>query len=166
MWKQGIFHILEMTALFWIERSSAPVTIWIIKLNVTNITLALLLIPLKDHHHFQIQTILKQQIHSTTKCYYLSGQLITQTYLLPFSSIYSSASLRLKKKKINFIWAPQMQVLISSIANCNIKADLAREQSMQCMIICSCGIPALHYLSFSVTQFKFFELNRLHQNFS
>lgn len=75
--------------------------------------------------------------------------LITQTHLLPFSSIYSSASLRLQKKKINFIWAPQRCRYSLSIANCKIKAEVS---SMQCMITCSCGIPALNHLSFSVIQ--------------
>lgn len=47
----------EMRVPFCIETSSVTVSIWIIKLNMTNIALASLLTSLKDHHYFQIQTI-------------------------------------------------------------------------------------------------------------
>lgn len=45
-----------MRVPFCIKTSLAAVRIWVIKLNMTNIALALLLTPLKDHHYLQIQT--------------------------------------------------------------------------------------------------------------
>lgn len=98
MWKQGRLHTLKGVQ-FCIEASLAAVRIWVTKLNMTNIALALLLTPLKDHHYFQIQTIKNCRALSEIICVFTFHNKHVYSHFWIFI-------LLLWNKRTKFTWAP------------------------------------------------------------
>lgn len=135
-----------------------------VKWNVTNVTLASTANPPQTPSLFSNPDNFNRLNASFYQMLLFVWSLCVTNTFTPIFNIYSSASL--KQRNSLPLGSSKMQIFLLSIANCKIKPGISKEQNIQCTTTCSCGKPALNYLSFSVIYSKSFKLNRLHQNIS